>query len=158
MRPISIGSSPGGARANGTLKTPVWADARPGPLFKALTLDHSVMHVGLAGYIDPASPGVTALDVEPGKFNAMLARTLDTFSRTANGLPRIIAGAGYGRYDRFYEAKGRFNAFVGCNTWTDGVLRAGGFRTGWWNPLPQSLEFSLRLFNRLPDAGISKGQ
>ena len=42
-------------------------------------------------------------------------------------------------YDQFFEAKGRFNALVGCNTWTAAALRAAGLRTGWWNPLPQTL-------------------
>jgi uncharacterized protein (TIGR02117 family) len=62
-----------------------------------------------------------------------------------DGVPVAIQGAAYGADDAFYEAKGAFNAFIGCNTWTAAVLRAGGVRTGWWTPLPQLLDLSIDL-------------
>jgi uncharacterized protein (TIGR02117 family) len=58
-----------------------------------------------------------------------------------------IPDAAYGQSDRFFEAKGYFNALFGCNTWAAGALCAAGLRTGLWNPLPQTLQLSLALYN-----------
>lgn len=132
------------------LETPTWSELKLGPLFKGLTLDRSVMHVAIAGEIDPGHPAVTAVDVGALEFERMLAAALASFSRDAHGAPLHIEGRGYGDFDRFYEAEGRFTALVGCNTWTGAVLREGGLRTGAWNPLPQSLIWSLTLYNELP--------
>ena len=43
------------------LETPTWSQLKPGPVFSALTLDRSVMHVDLAGEIDEAHPAVSSL-------------------------------------------------------------------------------------------------
>lgn len=132
------------------LETPTWSDLKPGPVLSALTLDRAVMHVDLGGGIEPGAAGVTPVDLAPDAFAEVLQATLAGFARGADGAPQLIEGRSYGEYDRFYEGSGRFNALVGCNTWTSAVLRAGGLRTGWWNPLPQSLGWSLRAFNDLP--------
>ncbi len=132
------------------LETPTWSDLQPGPVFRALTVDTSAMHVVLAGAIDAAGEGVTAVDLDAARFEALVLAILAGFARDGEGLPQLIEGRSYGDNDRFYEGVGRFSALVGCNTWTGAVLRAAGLRTGWWNPLPQSLVWSLRAFNDLP--------
>jgi len=106
------------------LETPHWADIKPLPVLRALTLDRSVMHV----------------------LNRMLDFITASFAQDQTG-PLAIAGAHYGRYDAFYEANGSFNAFAGCNTWTAHALREAGLRTGLWNPVPQTLAVSLKLYN-----------
>lgn len=45
-----------------------------------------------------------------------------------------IPSAGYGKDDLFYEARGQYNAFYTCNSWTSDVLRQAGIRTGIWTP------------------------
>lgn len=132
------------------LATPTWADLRPYPLFRGLTLDRSIMHMALGGEIDASGDGVTELAVSAAEFDRMLAATLASFAREPDGAVQPIPGRAYGEFDRFYEANGYFNALGGCNTWTGAVLRAGGVRTGVWNPLPQSLDWSVRLFNDVP--------
>lgn len=132
------------------LETPTWADLKPAPVFKALTVDSSVMHVALAGEIDTRQSNVDELIVPETKFDVMLNRALATFASDSDGIPRLIEGASYGGFDRFYEATGLFNVVVGCNTWTADVLRVGGARTGLWNPLPFSLRWSLKLFGTCP--------
>lgn len=128
------------------LETPTWGDLKPMPVFRALTIDRSVMHVDVAGPIDEAHPAVRAFDLGSAEF-----RNLSTFIQASfirdEGKVLMIPDAGYGEYDRFFEAHGSFNALVGCNTWTAGALRAAGLQTGWWNPLPQTLGLSLDLFN-----------
>jgi uncharacterized protein (TIGR02117 family) len=132
------------------LETPTWSDLKAGPVFRALTVDTSVMHVAVGGSIDPAGEGVTAIDLDDLRFAKLVEAAAGSFARSGGGEPILVAGLSYGDYDRFYEAEGRFNALLGCNTWTGAVLRQAGLRTGWWNPLPQSLVWSLRAFNDLP--------
>ena len=135
------------------LETPTWSDLKPGPVFNALTIDSSVMHVVLAGEIDPENANVSQMFLSELQFETLLNRAIEGFRRDQEGTPQLIAGKSYGDYDRFFEAEGYFNALVGCNTWAAAVLRAGGARTGVWNPLPVSLRWSLRLFGSCPGDG-----
>lgn len=128
------------------LETPTWSDLKAAPVLKALTLDASVMHVDVAGAIAEPHPDVAGFDVDEQHFFALLDYIAASFRQGSNG-PMIIGNAGYSTFDRFYEAKGHFNALVGCNTWTAAGLRVAGLRTGWWNPLPVSLGWSLELHN-----------
>jgi uncharacterized protein (TIGR02117 family) len=128
------------------LETPTWADLKPMPVFRALTIDSSVMHVDVAGSISESHPAVKVLDVDSERFDRMLGFINDSFIREG-GAVLPIGNRGYGDYDRFFEAKGTFNALFGCNTWTAAALRTGGLRTGFWNPLPQTLRVSLDLYN-----------
>ncbi|TIP35561.1 MAG: TIGR02117 family protein, partial [Mesorhizobium sp.] len=125
------------------LETPTWSRLKAMPVLKALTLDASVMHVDVAGAVKEPHPDVASFDIDEAHFSALLDYIAASFR---NG-PVVIDNAGYSTYDRFYEANGQFNALVGCNTWTAAALRAAGLRTGWWNPLPISLGWSLRLYN-----------
>jgi uncharacterized protein (TIGR02117 family) len=124
------------------IETPTWGDLRPLPVFRALTLDRSVMHVQVAGPIDPGHPAVRMLTVSAEGRRQMIAAIRQSFER-ADGVPIVIEGAAYGLDDVFFEARGRFNALAGCNTWTAAMLREAGLTTGWWTPLPQLLDWSL---------------
>ncbi len=137
------------------IETPTWSDLKPGPVFSALTLDRSVMHVGLAGEIDPNHPTVKAIELDEDSFERLIQSVLASFSRSSAGAPVIVAGANYGEYDRFYEAEGWFNAIVGCNVWTARMLRQAGLKTGWWTPLPVLLTTSLGLHNPASRFGYS---
>lgn len=128
------------------LETPTWADLKPMPVFRALTIDNSVMHVDVAGGISETHPAVKVLDVDGERFEKLLGFINDSFIRE-NGVVVSVGDRGYGDYDRFFEARGYFNALFGCNTWTAAALRTGGLRTGFWNPLPQTLVLSLSLYN-----------
>jgi uncharacterized protein (TIGR02117 family) len=127
--------------------TPTWSDLTAANAFKALTIDSSAMHVDLAGDIPEPTPAVTGYDLDEAGYQRLLAFIEQTFKQGPNG-PELIEGAAYGDYDAFFEAKGYFNAIVGCNTWTAGALRAAGLQTGWWNPLPLTLNYSLGLHNQ----------
>lgn len=129
------------------LETPTWADLKPLPVLRSLTLDQSVMHVEVVGDIDPKNPAVYSLSIENNGFDTM-ARAIDASFRMTEGKPQVIVGKSYGRSDLFFEANGFFNALMGCNTWTAHMLRTAGLRTGLWNPLPVSLTRSLSLFNK----------
>lgn len=128
------------------LETPTWADLKPLPVLRALTIDRSVLHVDVVGDALASQPGVAAFDVDQQGFARLIAFVAGSFAAEP-GAVVPIPDAGYGRYDRFFEARGFFNALLGCNTWTASALRAAGMRTGLWNPMPQSLGLSLSLFN-----------
>ncbi len=132
------------------IETPEWSQLKPIPVLKALTIDRSVMHVERAGAIDRAHPSVTPLDIDEAGYQRLLQFIADSFERE-NARPVAIPDAAYSENDIFFEARGRFNAFVGCNTWTSAALRQAGLNTGWWNPLPATLAISLRLHNYLPE-------
>ncbi|MEZ2220080.1 TIGR02117 family protein [Rhizobium sp. RCC_161_2] len=128
------------------LETPHWADLKPMPVLRALTLDSSVLHVDIAGHIPEQHPAVQLFDISAGEFTALLGFIAGSFERQG-GEVTPIADAAYGVTDRFFEAKGYFNALFGCNTWTAAALRTAGIRTGVWNPVPETLKLSLALYN-----------
>lgn len=128
------------------LETPTWSELKAVPVMKALTSDASVMHVDVAGYIVEPHADVAGFDIDEERFVALLDFIAASFQQGPNG-PILIENAAYSSFDRFYEANGRFNALVGYNTWTAAALRVAGLRTGWWNPLPASLDLSMRLYN-----------
>ncbi|MBX4926954.1 TIGR02117 family protein [Rhizobium binae] len=128
------------------LETPTWAELKPLPVLRALTIDRSVLHVDLAGQITEPQPGVTAFDISDEQLAGLRRFISDSFVRNTGEIAPI-PDAGYGQIDRFFEAKGYFNALFGCNTWTAAALRSAGFRTGLWNPLPQSLRLSVGVYN-----------
>jgi uncharacterized protein (TIGR02117 family) len=128
------------------LETPTWSELKVVPVMKALTSDASVMHVDVAGDIVEPHPDVAGFDIGEERFVALLDFIAASFQQGPSG-PILVENAAYSSFDRFYEANGRFNALVGCNTWTAAALRIAGLRTGWWNPLPASLGLSMRLYN-----------
>ena len=129
------------------METPTLADIKPGPTFRALTLDRSVMHVDVFADIDQSDPSVTPLDVSTEGYANLLWTISESFVRSSAGVVPI-EGYAFGSTDRFYEAEGGFNALLGCNVWTSRMLRSAGVTTGLWNPLPSSLDVSLGLFNK----------
>ncbi|UJW74470.1 TIGR02117 family protein [Rhizobium sp. SL42] len=126
------------------VETPTWSELKPLPVLKALTVDRSVLHLDLAGEIPDGSPFARRLTISEAGYRQLLDHIGASFART-DGKVSVIAAAGYGATDAFFEANGAFNALLGCNTWTAAGLRAAGLRTGWWTPLPQMLEWSLNI-------------
>lgn len=129
------------------LETPRWSDLKPGPVLASFTVDSSVMHVARSGLIDPFAPGVRALTLSQDGYDALVRAIRESFSLRPDNTQIKIDGAGYSAHDAFFPAHGSFNAFVGCNTWTARMLRLAGLKTGFWTPLPQTLEWSLELHN-----------
>ena len=126
--------------------TPELTDIRPGPLLKSFGLDSSAMHVEVTGPVKEPHPNLLEFTVSREGLARLLAFARKSFTER-DAAPVRIEGAGYGDNDAFYEANGYFNAFLGCNTWSAAALREAGLRTGWWNPLPATLGWSLELYN-----------
>jgi len=126
------------------IATPTWSEMKLGPLLKGLTVDRSVMHVDVSGEIAESHDEVAGYAISDAAFDRLTGFIRDSFEEPA---PQPIPNAFYGKFDAFYPANGYFTAILGCNTWTAAALRAAGLRTGWWNPLPVSLDWSLALHN-----------
>lgn len=126
------------------IETPSWSELKPLPVVKALTVDRSVVHLDLAGEIADDAAFARRLSVSEADYRQLIDHVLASFARK-DGRMQVIDGASYGATDAFFEANGKFNALLGCNTWTASGLRAAGIGTGWWTPLPQMLNWSLDL-------------
>ena len=129
------------------IETPTWSDLKTVPLLKGLSLDNATIHVEPLGEIFRDNPSVTALTISTEGLVSLRKEIRASFTKGADNAPILIVGKSYGQFDDFYEATGYFNALLGCNTWTAQMLRVAGLRTGLWNPLPQSLRLSLKLYN-----------
>ena len=112
------------------LGTPTWADVRPAPILRAaIGSDSTLVHVE---HIAPPVPSadVRAIMLRPDEY-----RRLAAFVRAS-----VVTGGarhpGYGGYDSFYQAHGRYDAVHDCNAWVGDALRVAGVRIGWWTPFP----------------------
>lgn len=128
------------------IQTPTWADLKPMPVVRSLTLDQSVMHVDVTGDFPADLAGVKRLRISEAGYQRLVAGIRASFLRD-NGKVQLIPGASYSLTDGFFEANGWFNALAGCNTWSAAMLRQAGIRTGWWTPLPPLLRWSVALHN-----------
>ena len=108
--------------------TPRWADVEPAILLSAaLGSDETVLHVDHVP-APAAGPTVRAVLLRPEEY-----RRLATFIRRSFAAdPR--GGPGYGGWDAFYAARGRYSALRTCNNWTGEALRHAGVRVGRWTP------------------------
>ncbi|MGO7645898.1 DUF2459 domain-containing protein, partial [Rhizobium ruizarguesonis] len=92
---------------------------------RALTIDRSVLHVDLAGHITDPQSTVTAFNFSEDQLVQLRDFISESFVRDA-GAVVPIPYAGYGEIDRFFEARGYFNALFGCNTWTAAAQPSAG--------------------------------
>ncbi|TWB61306.1 uncharacterized protein (TIGR02117 family) [Rhizobium sp. ERR 922] len=127
-------------------ETRTWADLKAGPVLKSFALDRSVIHAELAGDIPLDAPAVTVIDIDAEGLERLKQFVLASFDRSDSG-PIPLPGSNYGPNDAFFEARGYFNALMGCNTWTAAALRQAGLTSGLWTSLPWMLRMSLRLHN-----------
>lgn len=136
-------------------ETRTWADLKAVPVLKSFTLDRSVIHAELAGDIPLDAPAVTAISLDAEGLERLKQFILGSFEQR-NNQPSPLIGSNYGENDAFFEARGYFNALMGCNTWTAAALRQAGVTSGLWTALPWMLRLSLRLHNG--DARFAAGQ
>ena len=115
------------------LETPTWADLSP------LTVLHiagvggeGLLHV--AHYVRPAAADdIRPLRLSAAQYAVVVGRIEALLPPGAIGEPRRHY-PGYGDYDAFYDARGRYTAANTCNQWTSDTLAAAGVKTGLWTP------------------------
>ncbi|WP_298090826.1 TIGR02117 family protein [uncultured Sphingomonas sp.] len=115
------------------LETPRWRDIRPATIAAAaIGSDRSLIHVD---HLPRPRPGDGARPIR--------LREAD-YRRLADYITASLAAAGqvhpgYGAYDAFYTARGRYSALTTCNAWTGAALRHAGVRMGRWTPFPTTV-------------------
>lgn len=114
------------------LETPTWADLSPLTVLRIATVGGpGLTHAG--HYVRPApGPTIRPLRLRPSEY-AALVRAIEA-TLAPRGERRRYRG--YGSYDVFYEARGRYTPVRTCNQWTSDMLAEAGARTGWWTPFP----------------------
>ena len=108
--------------------TPTWWDVRPGTVIRAaLGSDATVLHVE---HVAPpvAGSAVRRVVLRPEEYRRLVAFVLASKRQGS-------AAAGYGGYDAFYPALGRYDVVHNCNDWTGRALAFAGVRVGRWTPV-----------------------
>ena len=115
------------------LETPTWADLSPATVLHLAGFGgEGLLHV--AHYVRPAPAGdIRPLRLSPARYAVIVRRIEAMLPPGPIGEPRPHY-PGYGDYDAFYDARGRYTAANTCNQWTSDTLAAAGVRTGVWSP------------------------
>lgn len=82
------------------IQTPTWADLKPMPVVRSLTLDQSVMHVDVTGDFPADLAGVKRLRISEAGYQRLVAGIRASFLRD-NDKVQLIPGASYSLTDGF---------------------------------------------------------
>jgi uncharacterized protein (TIGR02117 family) len=128
--------------------TPTWADLKAGTVFRALFWpSETCMHVNM--WDDTVIPGgATKTRISHEQYRHLVEHVLGSFRRDEGGRFLLIEGKAFGPNDAFFYAHGSYHAFNTCNCWVGRGLKAGGVRTGWFTPLPNTVSLYI------PDAHV----
>jgi len=114
------------------LNTPTWADLKFSTAFNAaFWLGEAAMHVTF--YPTPKEDlHCRKLTLSREHYEKLTRYIKDSFT-LENGLPILIpTDQVYGRQDAFYEARGSYNLFFTCNTWTNTALKQSHQKAAFW--------------------------
>ncbi|QJB68604.1 TIGR02117 family protein [Parasphingorhabdus halotolerans] len=113
--------------------TRYWRDLRVSDAASAIFgSDETLVHVYHLTYPQAYPHYRRSLKVSEVEYRKIAAAIRARFVLNDAGLP--TPSRGYGKDDLFYHARGHYNAFYTCNSWTSDVLRQAGVRTGRWTP------------------------
>jgi uncharacterized protein (TIGR02117 family) len=120
------------------LGTPTWADLRPATALSAfIGSGKTVIHVDhLRAPKDLES--VYPIRLTQGEYTKLI-QSID--AQFADGLNPAIPG--YGKYDAFYAAQGRYSLANTCNVWTGNRLTDAGVKMGIWTPFAEGVIWQL---------------
>ncbi len=115
------------------LETPTWADVKLRTvLAAAVGSDRVLVHVDHVPR-PKVTTQVRSVVLRPDEYRRVAAYIRATFA------DRPAHRHGYGLYDAFYDARGRYSAARTCNAWTGDALRHAGVRVGAWTPFPDTV-------------------
>lgn len=111
------------------LDTPTWADLKTSTAINAAFLPSpTAMHVWYTG--EPIlTDSRRRVSISRENYRKMVKYAKSYFKRKGNDV-QLIPNSGYTQRDNFYEAFGNYHCFNTCNSFTNGVLKQGGVRTG----------------------------
>ena len=116
------------------LETPTWADLKTSTALKATTgLSSSALH---CTYMKAPLENEQCIKIQINEQQYSQLTTFILATATYDSLtakPQLInTHAVYGGNDAFYEAKGSYNMFNTCNTWTNSALKKADMRCAFW--------------------------
>ncbi|MCG7656741.1 TIGR02117 family protein [Wielerella bovis] len=122
------------------LETPTWADLKASTAIKAISgFNQTALHVSFqAAEPDEQDARVAKIMLSPEQYQRLSQHISHYFVRQ-NGKSIAIKNVAYTDLDTFYEAHGRYHAFMTCNTWTNLQLKNSGAPALMWTPFAQSL-------------------
>ena len=116
------------------LETPTWADLKFTTAFQAVTgQGGTLMHATFYEEI-PSSDMIAALSVSQAQYKKLAEHISQTFVLKEGKALLVPTDAVYGDTDAFYEAKGHYQLFFTCNSWTNKMLKNSGIRACVWTP------------------------
>ena len=116
------------------LETPTWADLKFTTAFQAVTgQGGTLMHATFYDEI-PSSDMIAALSVSQAQYKKLAEHISQTFVLKEGKALLVPTDAVYGDTDAFYEAKGHYQLFFTCNSWTNKMLKNSGIRACVWTP------------------------
>ncbi len=115
------------------LDMPTWDDLTFRLAFRAaFWLSTTAMHATYYKYL-PEDENCRRITISREQYARLVAFITGRFRKDADGgFINIPTDAAYGTTDAFYEARGRYNLFYGCNTWANDALAACGQRHCLW--------------------------
>jgi uncharacterized protein (TIGR02117 family) len=127
------------------LETPTWNDLKASTAFKAaFGLSRSAIHATFYNMLEEDQHCVR-IDISREQYGRLIKYIDATLETDSAGLPTLIpTDAVYGGADAFYEAKGRYNIFRTCNTWTNRGLKVSGQKAAIWAPFDWGIFYQYR--------------
>jgi uncharacterized protein (TIGR02117 family) len=120
------------------LNTPTWNDLKLSTAMKALLINTpSLMHVSYSPNVHYYK-NLKKVQLTLEQYRALQRAIFKSFDFTKKHYK------GYGKNDFFYTAKGSYNLFNTCNTWTGRQLREVNVSVSYWTPL------SINVIDSLP--------
>ena len=114
------------------LNTPEWSDLKPSTAFKAaFNLGTSAIHTTFYKSMK-VDQDCKEIKISAEEYKKLIRFISETFQLDANKKPQWISGHSYGNHDAFYEAKGSYNLFYTCNSWTNSALKAANQKASLW--------------------------
>lgn len=117
------------------LETPTWADLKASTAFNAaFSLSTSAIHATFYKKMNEG-PDCVKIDISKAQYTRLVHYIQNSFDLDPNGhYMNIKTNANYGVNDAFYEAKGSYNLFRTCNTWTNNGLKSCEQKAALWTP------------------------
>lgn len=127
------------------LETPSWSDLKLSTALKAtFGLGPSAVHATFMRNLRKDKDCVK-LSLSNEQYQQLVEYIEGTFTRDPEGKVQLIeTNANYGNNDAFYEARGRYNLFKTCNTWTNTGLKVGGQKACLWTPFEKGIFWHYR--------------
>ena len=122
--------------------TGTYADVSPRLVLRAALGDRAVIRVRPLGPLAEGHPAIRRLSIATSRRDALLDGVLgDLALKGGRAVPHPFGG--HDDWDRFYEARGRFDALRTCNVWLGRRLWEAGVPFGAWTPTPYAVRLGL---------------